>query len=223
MKIFWAVLLERAVQDEAVNALLDVATRTAHVKSNRLSMPYGRVDVSRNALVETFLQMSTSEDDVLVMLDNDHLHPPDVVVRLAQHASELEVVGAAYRRRGDPFDWQAFRREAPRVKILQERATPLGVLRPLSDEEITGDVVPVDALGTGAIAIRRSVFTRLSEHQPKPWFRYVYCHDSMEMPSEDIYFSALCEWAGIEMWCDTGLVTPHLTTASIERLEINVV
>jgi hypothetical protein len=215
VKVFWSVLLERAVMDCAVNSLLDVATTTATIHSERLSVPYGRVDVARNAIVDVFLRMSDSAEDVLVMLDNDMVHPPDVVVKLVESMrAEGRVIGAAYRRRNEPFDWLAFRREEPRVRPGMTPG-PIGNLKPLRDEDLTGDLVAVDMIATGAIAIRRSVFDVLRAASPEPWFRYAYQDRTWDMPSEDVYFCRVCEWAGVPMWCHTGIVSKHLTTIEV--------
>jgi hypothetical protein len=227
VKVFWSVLLERSVVDCAVNSLLDVATTTATIASQRISVPYGRVDMARNAIVDMFLRLSTSSEDVLVMLDNDHVHPHDVIVQLVKamrpptqplpdsQGEEYGVIGAAYRRRKEPYDWLAFRREEPRV-IPGMQARTLGNLVALKNAEITGEIVPVDMIATGAIAIRRNVFEVLRAVGPAaPWFRYAYQDQSMDMPSEDMYFSAVCEWAGVPMACHTGIVSKHVTTVEI--------
>ena len=214
MKTFWSVLLERAVMDCAVNSLLDVATTTATIASQRISVPYGRVDVARNAIVDMFLRLSTSDEDVLVMLDNDQVHPHDVVVRLAETFKDeggrmkAEVVGAAYRRRNAPFDWLAFKREA-------ESGKQRGSFRSLRNDEITGEIVPVDMIATGAVAIRRSVFDVIRKEAAPPWFRYAYQDETWDMPSEDVYFCAVCEWAGVGMACHTGIVSKHLTVVKV--------
>jgi hypothetical protein len=217
MKTFWSVLLERSVMDCAVNSLLDVATTTATIHSQRISVPYGRVDMARNAIVDMFLRLSTSSEDVLVMLDNDHVHPHDVIVQLVKALDTnagVTVLGAAYRRRKDPYDWLAFRREDPRVRP-GIRTKPIGNLVALKNAEITGEIVPVEMIGTGAIAIKRSVFDVLRAATDAPWFRYAYQDQSMDMPSEDMYFSAVCEWAGVPMACHTGIVSKHVTTVEV--------
>jgi hypothetical protein len=220
MKTFWSVLLERSVMDCAVNSLLDVATTTATIHSQRISVPYGRVDMARNAIVDMFLRLSTSSEDVLVMLDNDHVHPHDVIVQLVKAMDTnagVTVLGAAYRRRKDPYDWLAFKREEPRVRpgVRFEGKGTIGQLVPLRDEDMTGGLVPVEMIGTGAIAIKRSMFDVLRAATAAPWFRYAYQDNSMDMPSEDMYFSAVCEWAGVPMACHTGIVSPHVTTVEI--------
>ena len=83
-KVFWAVLLERAVQIRAVNSLLNVAAVGGLYGFTRLVQPYMRTDLARNNLIAKFLSESKSPEDVLVMLDNDHeFDDPYIVAKLA--------------------------------------------------------------------------------------------------------------------------------------------
>ncbi len=205
-RVFWAMLMERSVQDNAVLSGLSVASYSGGRGYNLLMAPYTRTDIARNKLVERFLAESQDDMDALVMLDCDHVHPPDIIERLVAHGNqrpEVGVVGALAFRRGAPFDPCFFiENEEGGVDRLAEFG---GLHR--------GTIV-----GTGAIAIRRWVFRRLEEAgYLAPWFRYRYEDGTPEAPSEDMYFGLCCQAAGIPHYCDTDLEIPHLIASQVDR------
>lgn len=167
-----------------------------------LWLPYSRTDVSRNKAAEELLR---SDFTHIVMLDSDQRHPPDIVRRLAQHIIEDParlIVGGLYYRRGEPYNPLAWRLGED-DKLYQ-----------IGDHE-TG-LIEVDLIGTGALMISRAVFEQL----PRPWFWYSY--EGIETPgfswpTEDIQFCALARNAGISIYCDTTIESPHLSTAWINR------
>ena len=81
--MFWAVLLERALIAEPISSIINVAMACGKRGYTRIDLPFMVTDQARNGCVGEFLKASTSPDDVLVMLDNDHLHPINIVHRLA--------------------------------------------------------------------------------------------------------------------------------------------
>jgi hypothetical protein len=151
--------------------------------------------------------LSTSPDDVLVMLDNDHLPEPDIVERLA-NVGNAGVVGALCRRRGDELDVLMFRRNPETGRMDRIAEWP------------AGELVQVDAVGSGAIAIRRWVFDRLhAAYQQKYWlWRYAYDDNSPERPGEELYFQRMCEEQGIAIVCDTSIINEHIFVTTIEKI-----
>lgn len=198
--VFWSVLMERSIQGEAVAALLDVAGAAAQAGAKRITLGYMRTDMARNLIVEAFLQNSSGPNDVLVMLDADHTHPAETVVRLASYPAEIGVIGAlAYRRGGhhDPCFFLADEKGELHAPMIWQY----------------GEVYECAAVGTGAIAIKRWVFDKLTTAgYPWPYFRYEY-PKAGAVPSEDIVFARACMAAGIPHHCDTGLMTPHILTS----------
>lgn len=200
MKVWYAILLERSIGDMAANALFDVCGRAALQGYQRITIPYGRTDVVRNLLAADFMRQSSDPDDVLVMLDNDHVHPYDVIERLVAHG--VPVVGALAYRRSEPYD--------PQLYGLVD-----GKLRQPS--RTGGELVRVDLVGFGAVAIRRRAFLALAAAgKPAPWFRYDYDDGGAVFLTEDTRFCRLCGMAGVGVYCDTALVTPHVGTRLIQ-------
>lgn len=204
-KVYVAVPMEKAVSEYAVNALLQIAAHCGKLGFNQIIYPCQRVDVARNNIVKLFLQSSTDDDDVLVMLDADHAHPADIVERLIAH--NVGVVGALAFTRGAPFMPCCF---------LHVN----GAYHPFADWEVQG-LIPCDAVGTGAIAIRRWVFKKLDDWNSETGGHYFQCAYPASMdiptPSEDMWFATACMMAGIPHHVDTSLVTPHLMMAAVDE------
>lgn len=203
--VFWAGLMERSVQDNAVLSLLGVAAHGGMMGHVMMTGPYQRTDTARNKFVDMFLKASHSPLDALVMVDCDHILMPDLVSRLARFDPEQQgVVGALAFRRGEPYDPCFFKRG------------PDGEL--YSQITLNGKLSRCAIVGTGAILIRRWVFDRLAEHGYQvPYFRYAYKDGDMTtVPSEDVYFGMCCENAGIDHWCDTSTEIPHLISSFVD-------
>lgn len=205
--VFWGVLLERTLLGHAVDSLLDISHVNAHYGYTRISIPYMRTDMARNRMAASFLEVSRSSNDVLVMLDGDHIHPADVVTRLVCYDPEqVGVIGALYFRRGKPYDPLFFQR-------FEDSG---GLLNPAEWED--GMVYQCTAVATGAIAIRRWVFEKLdAAGLGFPYFQYEYPENSDFSMTEDIFFALQCEKAGIPHFCDTSIQTPHLTVKTITK------
>lgn len=202
MKVFWAPLVVPGIEPDAVLSLLHVAEHSARCGFSRFEVGYNATDQARNLLTLAFLEASTSPDDVLVMLDTDHLYPADVVMKLAQH--HRPVVGALYFGRKAPFEAMFFERNGSGELVKPSKWRKPGV--------------ECAMVGTAAMAIRRDVFDKLQNAGFEyPWFRYEYVDQSRHRPSEDMYFGKICEKTGIPHYVDTTLDIPHLQPIGIAR------
>ena len=199
--------MERAVSCFAVNPLVRIAGRCARSGYAYMAIPYTRTDDARNSAclgLAKMVERSHNPRDTLVMLDCDHEHPVDIVHRLVAH--DVGVVGALYYRRSEPYDAMAFFRD----KESGELRTPA-----VWDKD--AGLVPCACVGTGAIAIQAWVLQKLMDKGfTWPFFRYLYSETGTIQPTEDMYFGAICEKAGIPHHVDFSLMTPHLTTTRID-------
>lgn len=201
-QVYYTVLMERTIMGESFPGLMDIATRAGGLGYTRISMPYTRVDVARNRAVEMFRSKGGDPNDLLIMLDMDHMHDPDILERL--DSANLPVLAALAFRRGEPHDPQMYR-HGPGGQLVQPSEWEEGPVR-------------VDAFGAAALAIRRWVFDKLEEHGfSHPFFRFWYPKGNQGVfPSEDIFFGLLCEAAEIECYVDTRIECPHLTAAVVD-------
>jgi hypothetical protein len=202
-RVFFAVLNERAIAHEAVDAREDFGEVARLMGFERIRSNYSRVDVARSRIAKKFMELTKSPKDTLVMLDTDHTHPQDIVYRLARH--NLGVVGALCFRRGEPFD--------PQFYVRGED----GDLR----QPVEWDPEAVDKgtiVGSGAIAIQRWVFEKLEQEGfHYPWFRNMYTDGADTFYGEDWYFGLNCEKAGIPHYCDFSTISPHMRTAYVDE------
>jgi len=204
-QVYFSVLPERTIPDYAFSAFMDLAMRAGARGFARINIGYGRIDVARNTVAKAFILQSKSDDDTLVMMDMDHIHPDTVVERLARH-DEGVVVALAFRRCA-PYDPQIYRFNDD-GNLVQPSEWGQGLLK-------------IDAFGCAAIAIKRWVFRKLDESgMAYPYFRFWYPKGmgfDNKFPSEDIFFGLACRSAGIECYCDTTVVSPHLTVATVQE------
>lgn len=205
-RVFWSVLMERSIEEHAFLAFLGIAARCAENGCNQIVRGYQRVDVARNAIVKAFRENAKEPDDTLVMLDADHIHPADVVQRLVAH--DVDVVGALAFMRGAPF--------TPCWFIRDE----LGFHPGHSWGDYRG-LLSCDAVGTGAIAIKRRVFDVLDREGFGPYFFQATYLDpapaDMNSPSEDMWFATTCYQVGVKHHVDLGLCTPHLIMGAVDQ------
>jgi hypothetical protein len=200
--VWWAVLLERAVIGPCVSSLLNVAIMGERRQYKRLPIESYRTDIARNFLAVQFLALSKEPDDTLIMLDNDHDHPADILFGLARH--DLPVVVALAFRRGPPYDACFFVRDAD------------GSAHSMADW-VDGKAYNGDVAGHAAIAIQRRAFLTMEANGfNRPWWRYPYIDGAMDMPSEDFQFSDKLRQSGIPIVCDTSVITPHFTPGWVD-------
>lgn len=161
---------------------------------------YTRTDLARNRFAKTLLG---SEFTHILMLDVDHIHPVDIVQRLARWVlidPEKLVIGGLNFRRSKPHEPCCFV-----FDNLGNLAAPAVWDKGLME---------MDYIGTGSILIAREVFETIKP----PWFTHVYDEELVMMdtwPGEDIGFNNKCREAGIKMYVDTTTTSPHCTDALV--------
>lgn len=204
-RIALAVPTERFMYAEAHQAFMLIAQRGG--LAALFLHGYTRTDRTRNDFGVKLLE---SDCEYVLMLDSDHVHPPDIVWRLGRHVAhdrEKLVVGGLNFRRSEPYDPCAY------VWDEEHRLYPI-------DGWPENALLPVDVLGSGSILISRKCF----EMMPPPWFGYDYSKvaipdwtgqeldqlRSASWPGTDIAFSVLCEEYGVQQYVDTSCTSPHI-------------
>jgi len=199
-RILVAFLLERTIAyaDLVFPSVVQIAAQGPVI----LNMPYQRTDLARN---KAAIELLKSDFTHLLMLDIDHVHPPDIIQRLARWVlsdpKQFQVVGGLNFRRSEPYDPCAYKKGDD------------GTMWTIEWNEDT-TLMEVDRLGTGSILIAREVFETI----PPPWFTNDYSQAWRDAwPGEDIGFSKLCNQAGIKLWVDCTVTSPHITPALIDN------
>lgn len=190
MKVLVAPLIMPGMQSKAIWSLMEIVQqRWPLVKSDVQRTEYRRNQIAANLM--------EGDDDAVVMLDGDHRHPGDLVHRLRNDADqqpEADVIGALCFRRGEPYDPCAWVMNKESGKYWWGIPWPKGL-------------VEVDAVGFGAVLFRRTCFEKLA----RPWFYYDYSRSGEDLwPTEDMTFCQRAREAGLRIFVDTTLVSPHV-------------
>lgn len=185
--------LERAMSyvDSVLPQIVQIAQRGADF----IWSDYSAVAISRN---KAAIQLLGTEYTHVLMLDLDHVHPADIVERLAKWVvayPEVKVVGGLNFGRRPPYK--------PCIAIKGDK--PGEWMIPTQLEH--GTLTPVDMLGTGCILINREVFEELTP----PWFENDFSSWATGYyAGEDTTFSRRCREAGIELYVDPDVTSPHI-------------
>lgn len=144
------------------------------------------LDDMRNALLADATGAGCTH---VIFMDTDQVYPRETIPRLLSH--NLPIVGGMVNRRYPPFDPLLLKGD-------------IGGYRTVEDWK-PGDLVEVDATGTGCLLIRMEVFRKM----PSPWFRFR--NIGGRMVGEDIGFCSDAKAAGYKIYVDTSVEIGHLT------------
>lgn len=194
-RILVAIPLERTISHASLvfHRFMEIAAQGPAL----IKQDYTRTDLARNRFATKLLESNYTH---LLMLDVDHVHPADIIQRLARWPMmnpEIEVVGGLNFRRSEPYEPCAF--------LKDEKSGSVNALASWSP-----GLAEVDYLGTGSVLIAREVFEKI----PPPWFYNVYGIEANwadEWPGEDIGFSEQCKKHGVKMYVDTTTSSPHVS------------
>ncbi|OPZ45255.1 MAG: hypothetical protein BWY95_02007 [Bacteroidetes bacterium ADurb.BinA104] len=155
----------------------------------------GPIDALRNNLVEQALTEGCSH---LIMLDTDMEYHRETIPRLLSH--RLPIVGALCYRRYPPFD------------PLMLRGSPVEGYESVDKWE-DGELVEVDATGTGCLMFDTQIFRKM----PAPWFKFRPNPNNSigGVIGEDIGFCWDLKQAGYRIFVDTTVPSNHLTTLAV--------
>lgn len=179
--------------DEVLPSFLEIARQGPPF----IHLSYGYAERVHNLAAWEFLAHDWTH---LLVLDSDHVHPPDIIQRLARHVIEDPgrlIVGGLNYRRTPPY--------SPCLLVEYDGKAA----RPVEWNE-TG-LMEVLSLGTANIMIARQVFEKLEP----PWFINEYNEAIHTTGGYDTYFCNKARDAGIKMWVDMSLTSPHMGTHRI--------
>lgn len=161
-------------------------------------------DFARNEIVDEFL---STDCDVLWFLDSDVCPPKFIFDLITNHWDKWQVAGAPY-----PI-FMPVPGSTGQMSILFTAYK--GVLNDKDQPGIYMCNVPqtgtdwVDALATGCLFIKRDVFSKLE----KPYFEFKFDPTTRRIKEgEDLGFALKLHKAGIQFFCDYGMVCKHYKT-----------
>lgn len=129
----------------------------------------------RNNIVDQIQRLE--EMEYLFFLDSDIVFPMDILEALLSH--KKDIVGCVYNRRAPPFD-------------------VLGLPKDGKSLSVENGLVEMDALPTGCMLIKMSVFRKLT----KPYFRGEVIEGETFVKGEDYSFCKAAREAGYRIWAD---------------------
>lgn len=160
--------------------------------TERMVVDWARNDLAKKAK-EHVNEYTGEQFTHLLWLDDDHVFNPDLACRLASY--DLDMVSALYYGRTEPF--------YPVVYVKDEKGADEYKHFPLI--EVPDSLIEVDAVGFGALLMRRDVFARV----PEPWFTVDW------RAGEDIAFCLKAKKHGIRIFCDGAYKLGHIAPPSI--------
>jgi hypothetical protein len=180
-----------------------------HVESHR-------VDMNRQRIVEEFYRDERGlNPEWLLMIDTDMEHHVEIGIRLAKW--KKPIVGGLYFHRNDhePLafyktniaedkygrlaqNWRPARDEV--YDFLTRNKFPMQDGGCIIDDMLGNPLLPVDAMGTGAIIIHKSVLDKVGG----PWFSYT---DPTQ--SEDLLFCLEAQKHGFNSFVDMSTISGH--------------
>jgi len=150
----------------------------------------------RNNIVEQALYEGCTH---LLMMDTDQIYRDEKTIeKLLSH--KARVVSAPVHRRYPPFDNILLRGEVGKFYSIPE------------DEAYSGDLVRVDATGTGCIMYDCSVFNDIRG----PWFEFG-TGSSGQHVGEDINFCMKLAEKGIPIYVDTSIQIGHMSIFEVNE------
>jgi len=151
----------------------------------------------RNEVVKQAFCGDLKGVDWLLFCDDDHVTPPDFLMRLL--AWDVPFVGGLYFTRTPPHHTTCLI-ENPVYLTPEER------FRSLDKPEFVGDgLKPVDVLGMGFTLIRREVFEAVGD----PWF------EMQNFGTDDIAFCLKARDLGFQPQVDLSMSVPHIGLKSV--------
>ena len=162
---------------------------------HRPSEGYRDIADVRTNMVRQALQNGCTD---VIFMDTDQTYAPDTVTKLMAISSFI--VGAPVHRRWKPFD------------VVLRRGTLESYTLVPKEEAYSGDVIKVDATGTGCLRIDTAVFRALGGNP------FIIGRGSRgQTIGEDIGFCSRARTAGFEILIDTSIQVGHNRTFTIDR------
>jgi len=186
--VYIAVLNQHDIHDQLSERLLGYANQTDY-EVCIVHSSLKPITQNRNKVVQDFL--SKPEYDYLVMFDSDNVPPVDFL-NLVDF--QLDIVGSLYfgYQKGMIVPW-----------CLERGKDGLFTIVDLKGKR---GLIECDAVGTGAIVIKRSV---LEDERLKFPFRNEYDADGIKLLGLDINFCKRAKEVGYKVYCHLDYISGH--------------
>lgn len=137
----------------------------------------------------------------ILFLDSDQIYPPDTITKLLSHIRDgWGIIAAPVHRRYPPFE------------LILKRGTPDRYQQVSDEEAYSGNVIEVDAVGTGCMLIDTSVLIDME----RPWFQITRTESGSPI-GEDIRLCSKARGLGYRICADTSIEIDHIAKVSVNR------
>lgn len=200
--IYIAVLNQGAIRPELSFVLTDMT----HQNKYRLFLSYPAakpISFNRNSIVKDFL--AKPEYDYLMMIDSDIIPPInylDLADYLIEEGKDI-VSGVCF----------AYMDQSIVPLVLEYNTNPNEKPFLVKSLEGTEGLVEVDAVGTGAIIIKREVLEKV-----KAPFINRYDEDGLKLMGLDLSFCDKAKKLGFRTWCHLDYVCSHWTKVDLKDI-----
>lgn len=154
--------------------------------TERMVVDWARNDLARRAK-NNISYLTGKKYTHILWLDNDHVFTPDMACYLARE--DLDVVSALYYQRTAPYHPVVYTKDDTDDKYKHYPII-----------EVPNTLIEVDAVGFGALLMKRDVFDRV----PEPWFTIDY------KAGEDIAFCVKAKENGVKIHCEGRYKLGHI-------------
>jgi hypothetical protein len=153
--------------------------------------------------------------DWLLWVDSDVVISPEGVLKLWEQKDKDErpIMTGVYFTTDNPEE--PLMVPMPTIfEFIDNKDGGFGLARvhPLPKNQL----IQVGAAGMGYVLMHRSVVTKIKEAVPDSQL-FMDIGVGKKFIGEDIYFFALCEKAGVPLWCDTSVTAPHMKRFSFDE------
>lgn len=200
--VYVAVLNQGAIRPELSYLLTDLT----HQNKYRLFLSYPAakpISFNRNSIVKDFLKRT--EYDYLLMIDSDII-PPLNYIDLIDHLADEDK---------DIISGVCFAYMDNSIVPLVLEYNPDKNDKPFLVKSLEGTegLVEVDAVGTGAMAIKRRVLEKV-----KAPFINRYDEDGMKLMGLDLSFCDKAKKEGFRTWCHLDYICSHWTKVDLKDI-----
>jgi SAM-dependent methyltransferase len=148
---------------------------------------------ARNEIVEYALSQGAN---YIYWLDDDVVAPPDTFLRLFNH--HKDIINGVYWSKSNP----------PMPLLFRGHLNG-----PYYDWHV-GDLIEIDAAGSGLTLVKTDVYRKIQKDLGGPWYSVNYgsfagVEGSPPNNTEDLYFYWKARKAGYKVWADTGVQAFH--------------
>lgn len=200
------------VDGKFMQGVADVLLKSGVEFSTTLRSQGNQIARQREYVIRYWYDKNTS--DWLLWVDSDVVISPEKFLRLweKKDAEKRPIVTGVYFTTTNPEE--PLMVPLPTVFQFAEKNGVMGILpiHPLPKDKF----IKVGAAGMGFVLMHRSVVDRIVQNVPDVAM-FLEVGSEKTFVGEDIYFFALCEKAGIEVWCDTGATVPHMKRFSFDE------